>query len=256
LGAALALVAAPALAQDAACWFENGAVVAPAEVAGIAGDYLLDPSTPVTEIHETRAQGAGFSQTALVADARVGGLSRAGLPVRVVDLDSRSAGFDTPIAGVIGADLLAGQVVELSFAPCRLSIHRPGPAARARRGEQVLAVELVGGVPAVRAAASDDDEARAGLFAVDFSAQGLVRFSDRVAGLEPKRQGVDPLARNVAPGRVRALSVAGRLYEEAPAGLAAGLDPRLSGALGVGLWSRWRLRLDMAHATLTLIPPA
>jgi hypothetical protein len=224
-------------------------------VAGIAGDFLLDPSTPTTQLHETRAQGAGFAEPALVARARFAGLTREALPVRVVDLDSRSPGFDTPLAGVIGADLLAGQVVELTFAPCRLSIHAPGRPGH-RRGEQVLPLVLVDGVPAVRAAASDGRTARAGLFAIDLSSRGLARISDRLAALQPGRAGEDPTARYRAPARLRAVSVGGQLYEEAPAALAAGLDPRLTGSLGVDLWSRWRLRLDMAHATLTLIPAA
>jgi hypothetical protein len=242
-------VACPALAAD--CWFENGAVVVPAEVAGIAGDYLIDPSAPTTLIHETRAQTEGYAGLDLVAAVRVDGLRLTALPVKVADLDGRAPGFDTPIAGVIGADALAGQVVDLDFKPCRVSIR---PQGRVRRGGQVLPLVMVGGTPAVRAAAADDRRARAGLFAVDWSSAGLVRLSDQVAAFKPPREGLDPAARNAAPGRLRALSIAGGLYEEAEAGLIAGLDPALTGSLGVDFWSRWRLRLDMRRGVMVLFP--
>ncbi|HRD28184.1 MAG TPA: hypothetical protein PLO65_07785, partial [Caulobacter sp.] len=53
------LLAPGARAAEARCWFENGAVVIPAEIAGVAGDWLLDPSAPHTLLHETRAQMEG-----------------------------------------------------------------------------------------------------------------------------------------------------------------------------------------------------
>jgi hypothetical protein len=224
-------------------------VVAPASVAGIAGDYLIDPSAPTTLIHETRAQGEGIAVTELTAPVRVAGLSLAGLPVKVVDLDVRAPGFDTPIAGIIGADALAGQVVDLDFAPCRVRIH--GPTGGRMRGRAVP-LTLVGGVPTVRAAVSDDRSARAGLFAVDWSSAGQVRLSDRLAVFRPTREGYDPLARNSAAGRLRAFSFQGELSEEAPSGLIAGLDADVVGAIGTGEWSRWRVRLDLARKVLTL----
>lgn len=240
----------PARAAD--CWFENGAVVAPASVAGIVGDYLIDPSAPTTLIHETRAQGEGIAVTELTAAVRVAGLRLPALPVKVADLDFRAPGFDTPIAGVIGADALAGQVIDLDFAPCRLSIH--GPTRGGSRGKAVR-LTLVGGVPTVRAAVSDDRTARGGLFAVDWSSAGHVRLSDRLAVFRPSGEGYDPLARNTATGRLRAFSFQGRLREEAPSGLIAGLDPDLVGSIGTDEWSRWRVRLDLARRVMTLSAP-
>jgi len=226
-------------------------VVVPAEVAGIAGDYLIDPSAPTTLIHETRAQGEGHTAVDLVAVVRVAGLRLKALPVKVADLDGRAPGFDTPIAGVIGADALAGQVIDLDFRPCKVSIR---PSAGSRPGGRILPLVMVGGVPAVRAAAADDRSARAGLFALDWSSAGLVRLSDRIAAFRPAREGVDPAARHRADGRLRALSIRGELYEEADAGLIAGLDPALMGSLGVDFWSRWRLRLDMKRRVVVLFP--
>lgn len=224
-------------------------MVAPASVAGIAGDYLIDPSAPATVIHETRAQSEGIGVTELTAPVRVAGLSLAALPVKVVDLDVRAPGFVTPIAGIIGADALAGKVVDLDFAPCRLHIH--GPVRGGPRGRAVP-LTLIGGVPTVRAAVSDDRSARAGLFAVDWSSAGQVRLSDRLAVFKPPMEGYDPLARNTATGRLRAFSFQGTLSEETPSGLIAGLDPDIAGSIGTDEWSRWRVRLDLARRVLTL----
>ena len=223
--------------------------MAPASVAGIAGDYLIDPSAPTTLIHETRARTEGIAVTELTAPVRVAGLSLKALPVRVVDLDFRAPGFDTPIAGVIGADALAGQVVDLDFAPCRVRIH--SPTRRNSRG-RVIPLTLVGGVPTLRAAVADDRSAVAGQFAVDWSSAGRVRLSDRFAAFRPVVEGYDPLARNAAHGRLRAFSFLGNLNEETPTGLIAGLDPSVLGSIGTDEWSRWKVRLDMSRRLLTL----
>jgi hypothetical protein len=129
----------PAPAPPQACWFENGAVVIAASVAGIAGDYLLDPSTPITLLHNTRAQAAGLEATALSAAIRLPGQTLLAQPIEVADLDARSAGFDTPIAGVIGADVLGQLVVDLGFAPCRVRFSRPGQAPAFRSAAEFSA---------------------------------------------------------------------------------------------------------------------
>ncbi len=239
----------PALAGEVACWFENGAVVAPASIGGVAGDWLLDPSAPRTQLHDTRAAMEGLAD-GFTGEGRLAGLPLPAAPVSVVDLDSRAAGFVTPIAGVIGADLLAAFVIDLQFEPCRVRLYA-GPAPRARGG-QVLRLETVGGAPAVRAAIADDRRARAGLFAVDWSSQAAVRVAG--ATVSPQIEGAAPAGRERAPARLRALSLDGRLYEEPTAALATDLDPALAGTLGVDLWSRWSLRLDIAGGRLTLWP--
>ncbi len=65
---------------------------------------------------------------------------------------------------------------------------------------------------------------------------------------------LDPTPRNRAPARLRALSFDGILYEEQSAALAPVLDPGLAGTLGTDLWSRWRIRLDLAHGRMLLAP--
>ena len=236
-------------AADVACWFENGAVVVPAMIGGVAGDWLLDPSAPRTQLHDTRAAMEGLAD-GFVADGRLAGQALPDVPVMVADLDSRAPGFVTPIAGVIGADMLAAFVVDLRFAPCRVRLY--AGRVPAVRGGRVLRLETAGGVPSVRAAIADDRQARAGLFAIDWSSRAMVRAAR--ATLSPPVEGLDPTRRDQAPARLRALSVDGQLYEEPTAALATDLDPALAGTLGVDFWSRWSLRLDIAGGRLTLIP--
>ena len=242
-------VGGPARAGEVACWFENGAIVVPAVIGGVAGDWLLDPSAPRTQLHDTRAGMEGLAD-GFVADGRLAGQALPDVPVMVVDLDGRAPGFVTPIAGIIGADILAAFVVDLRFAPCRLRLYA-GRAPKVRGG-RVLPLESAGGVPAVRAAVADDRRARAGLFAVDWSSRATVRIAD--ATVRPQGEGLDPARRDRAPARLRALSVDGRLYEEASAAVATDLDPALAGTLGVDFWSDWSLRLNIAGGRLTLLP--
>mgnify|MGYP001335361476 FL=1 len=239
-----------AQAGDSACWFENGAVVVPAEIGGVAGDWLLDPSAAHTLLHETRAQMEGLPAT-FSARARLAGQTFEGVDVTVADLDDRAPGFQTPIAGVIGTDLLRRVVVDLRFAPCRLRL-TTGPAGRPARGARPLRVLEAAGVPVVEAAVSDDRRARRGLFAIDLSARASVRLTAAV--FQPDRVGAATAPRSQAPGHLRALSFRGELYEQASAALAPDLDPALAGALGTDLWSRWRLRLDIASGRLWLSP--
>ena len=249
-GFGLALASpAGARAGETDCWFENGAVVVPAEIGGVAGDWLLDPSAPQTELHATRAQMEGFP-AAFTAPGHLAGVTLAPVAVTVVNLDGRAPGFPTPIAGVIGADVLKRFVVDIAFAPCRMRLTR-GPG-RWRRDATVLPLTTVGGVPTVQAAVSDDHRARRGAFAVDFSSGAAVRLT--VAAFRPAGSALERAPRGVAPARLRALSFGGRLYENTTAALAPDLDSALAGALGTDLWSRWRVRLDIAHGRLVLSP--
>ncbi|HEX2802064.1 MAG TPA: hypothetical protein VHN73_08380, partial [Phenylobacterium sp.] len=82
LAVLLALAPPAALAGETVCWFENGVVVVPADVLGVAG----------------------------------------------VGLDLRTGALPTPVAGVIGADLLRPYVLDVSFSPCRVRISAKGRA--------------------------------------------------------------------------------------------------------------------------------
>lgn len=245
-----ALGAQAARAGEAACWFENGAVVIAAEVGGVAGDWLLDPSAPHTLLHETRAQMEGLAAT-FPASARFAGESLSGLQVTVADLDDRAPGFATPIAGVLGADVLARFVVDIDFAPCWVRFST-GPGRTPGRGARVLRLATAGGIPVLTAAVSDDRRARQGLFAIDLSSRASVRLTG--ADFRPPSKAATEAPRGIAPGRLRALSMDGQLFEETSAALAPDLDQALAGALGTDLWSRWRIRLDIRRGRLWLSP--
>jgi hypothetical protein len=115
--ACLTLAAAPAAAGEAPCWFENGVIVVGAEVMGVPGDYILDTAMPHTVLADSQAQAAGFAETALTGEVRLAGVVAGKRPVAVEAIDLRSGALPTPIAGIIGADVLDGYVLDVSFAP-------------------------------------------------------------------------------------------------------------------------------------------
>lgn len=238
---------AVAHAGETDCWFENGAVVAPAVIGVMAGDYVIDLSAPRTLLHDTKAQMEGILEPEFTAPVRVAGLTAAAVSVKIADLDARGAGFVTPIAGVIGMDVLAGHSVEIDFARCRLRIDRPW---RARR-QVVFPVSMIEGLPTVAAGVSDGPRAFYGAFAIDTASKAMTRLSSRDASATGK---LDAKARHKAPARLRALSIGGVLAENVPATLADDLPEGVSGTLGTGLWARHRLRLDAEGRTLSVAP--
>ena len=243
-----ALWLAPAPAQATACWFEQGVVVVPASVAGIAGDYILDTGSATTQLHETRAQMEGLP-TAFRGEVRVGGVRLPDRPVVVVDLDTRTYSFPTPVAGVIGADVLSAYVVDVTFTPCRVEIWPVGKAPRVR-AVKILPMRLVGGLPVVTAAVADGPRTAVGGFVMSTGLDSDARLDKALAGVPGAKAG------DVAPygprrARLRALSLAGELFENLP----SGLQPHIEGAVGaVGppVLSRWRLRFDFPRGRLIL----
>lgn len=245
--AALSLAPAPACAE--ACWFEQGVVVVPASVAGVAGDYILDTGSPTTQLHETRAQMEGRVETLLRGVVRIDGARLEDRPIIVADLDARTYAFPTPIAGVIGADVLASYVVDIGFAPCRVDLWRRGQAPRFR-SEHSLPMHLRDGLPTVIAAVADGPRAVVGGFVVSTGLDSAVRLDEALASVPGGR------ARDLAPygprrAQLRALSLAGELFEA----LAAGLQPHSEGAAGVigaPVLERWDLRFDFPRRRLLL----
>jgi len=255
LAALLALVVTPALALagEAPCWFEGGVVVVGAEVMGVPGDYILDTATPHTQLADSQAQAAGYAETALTGDVRLAGVTARNRPVAVEALDLRTGALPTPVAGVVGADVLKAYVVDVSFAPCRVALW---PARRAPRFKARTALPLrwVAGRPTVSAAVADGPRALAGAFAPGIGADTGVRISDAVARAPGAAKPKELYPYGVLRPRLRALSFAGRLWENQAAGLIKAEDDGLAGQIGAPLLAGYRLRFDFPHGRLLLAP--
>ncbi len=233
------------------CWLDNGAVVVPALLGDVAGDFILDFSAPRSQLHLTTAQSSGLDD----ATETQGTVTLAGerLPARlaIANLDDRGWDFPTGINGILGADLLADYVVDLSFAPCRLSLRRRAPAAKALA---TLPVRTVTGVPTLTATIFDGKKARTGAFAIDTGAAG-VRIAAAAARFSRLSARVDPLSRDHPPARLAALSLAGQVFQDQPAALQTDAPAGLLGGIGTQVWSRYRLRLDLRRGRLQLFAP-
>ncbi|MFN3511626.1 MAG: hypothetical protein ACK41C_01165 [Phenylobacterium sp.] len=250
-----ALAAAAALASgsvaragETPCWLDHGVVVVAASVGGVAGDYILDTGAAQTQMHETRAQAAGLEGEEHRGEVRLAGLSLGNRSFRVADLDARTAAFPTPIAGVIGADVLSGHVVDVTFDPCRVTIY----AGRAPRfGDGAVVPLRPDRIEAVaRAAVADGPRALAGEMRVSTGGDAAVRLDTRIATAAD--------AESLAPhgprrARLRALSFGGELFEQVSAGLIGTEDPALIGEIGPQALSRFRLRFDFPRRRLHLL---
>lgn len=246
------LVAAPAAwAGETACWYEQGVVVIPAAVAGLAGDYILDTGAPATLLHETKGQMAGLEGPAQRGQVRLAGLTLADRPFTVADLDARTFTFPTPIAGVIGADVLSAYVVDVSFVPCRVSIRRPADAEAFRVDAALpLRDDLV--QAAGRAIVSDGVRAFGADFAIATGADTPVRLDLRLARAAEVEKLADILPHGGMRARLAAVSFGGTLLDGVSAGLTDQEDPALAGTLGAPLLARWRLRFDFPARRLYL----
>jgi hypothetical protein len=245
------LTAGSARSGEMGCWFENGALVVPAAFGDIAGDFILDASAPTSQLHVTRAQSAGIETDRARADLEVAGQRIGGFAMAVADLDARSKGFTTNIAGVLGADALKPFVVDIDFAPCRVRFSRRAPAALA--GPVRLRVRTIEGVPTVAAAISDGVTSAKGWFAIDTASAGT-RIA-RASLSRPPPAGVDPASRQDPPARLRAISLAGRLFEQSPSGLSPDASRDLAGSIGGAVWSRLHMRLMLRRGWLEVTPP-
>ena len=248
-----ALAAFPAAAGETACWFENGVVVVPAEVLGVAADFILDTATAHTQLAETQAQTAGFEETALTGEVRLAGLNLAGATVAVADLDMRTGALPTPVAGVIGADLLKPYVLDVSFAPCRVRLSLRGRAPRFPARTR-LKLTWVAGRPAVDATVSDGEHTITGAFAPGVGADRAIRISDATAHVEGAAKPKELYPYGILEPRLRTLSFGGEVSEDVTGGLIAAEDPQLAGEIGAPFLSRYRLRFDFPAGRLLLAP--
>lgn len=241
----------PARAGETACWYEADVLVVPAEVMGVAGDYVLDTGAPRTLLHDTAAEGAGYAGAELAGSVRLAGLILAERPVQVTALDARLRRLPTPVAGVIGVDVLAGRVLDVQFAPCRVTFSEAAQAAPF--GPAVaLPIAWRGGRPTALAAAADGSRTLSGAFVVATGSDTAVRLrDDLVAGVDPAQlAALYPYGQGRR--RLRALSFAGDLFEDLPSGLAARAELEADGEIGGPVLSHYRLRFDFARDQLLL----
>lgn len=249
LACGLAAFSGEAMGAEIACWLDRGVLVAPATAAGVSGDFIIDTGADHSAIHNTRAQAAGLEGDSLAGEVRLAGARVAGRDLAVEDLDARTWAFPTPIAGVIGADILRGFVVELDTSPCRLTLAAadalpPAPGVS-------LTMAWRGAVPVVSAAVSDGPAARAVALIPATGLDAAVRLSPAVAtvpGGEPKALAPYEAGR----AELRALSLGDALFEHLKAGLTAG-QAAADGSVGLGVLGRWRLRFDFPAGRLHLI---
>lgn len=233
--AALAL-AAPARAGEIACAFDGGVVVAPAAVAGIVGDYIIDTGQAATVLHYDRAMGAGLTEPGVRASTVLAGLEGPPTDVAIVSLDARAGGLPTPVAGVIGVDVLSHYRMDLRLSPCRLTL-TPGRPVKAE-------------APLVSATISDGRTARRGWFVVATGQAPALQLSATEAEPSPPPAEGEP-----APVlRVDRLSVGGELFTRLETNVVPPetLDSRAIGVIGVEALKAFRLTFDFPRSRLTL----
>jgi hypothetical protein len=241
----------PARAGASPCWYEAGVLVVPAEVMGVAGDYVLDTGAPATLLADTQAQAAGFAAAALTGKMRLAGVELEDRPIAVAKLDARLNWLPTPVAGVIGADVLRNYVVDVRFAPCRVALWSPRAAPRFGRAVR-LPLAWMAGRPTVRAAVSDGRRAFAGRFVIATGSDTPVRLRDDRADAPGAAQRDSLYPYGVARPRLRAFSLAGDLFENLPSGLVPAGDFPADGEVGAPILVHWRLRFDFPDMQLSL----
>ncbi|MDP3490428.1 MAG: aspartyl protease family protein [Phenylobacterium sp.] len=248
LACGLAAWSGEALASEIACWLDRGVLVAPATAAGVSGDFIIDTGADHSAIHNTRAQAAGYEGDTLSGEVSLAGARVVRQGLAIEDLDARTWAFPTPIAGVIGADILRAFVVELDVAPCRLTLATGGESPPARGLS--LPISWTGPSPTIDAAVSDGPRAMVLALTPATGLDAGLRLSPQIAdipGAEAKTVGPFESGR----AELRALSLGGELFEAVQTGLTDGAGAA-DGALGLQVLGRWRLRFDFPAARLYL----
>lgn len=250
--AACVVTPAAARAGEAACWYENGVVVVTASVAGVVGDYILDTAAPTTQLADTQAQRAGFeAEAAITGEVRLAGARFADRPIQVAYLDVRTGLHPTPIAGVIGADVLQGQVLDLALAPCRIGLWPAGQAPRFPRAQTLPLEPLAGGLQAVRVRVSDGELTREAALALATGSDAPVRLSDSFASAAAREKPEEHYPYGVYRPKLARLSFARGVWKEVPAGLLKA-EAGVEGWLGAPILARFRVRIDFAAGQLLL----
>ena len=247
----LALAAGRALAGEVACRFEAGVVVIPASLAGIAGDYILDTGTLRTTLHDTRANAEGLTGSEATGAVRMAGLTLAARPLAIADLDVRTWNLPTPVAGVIGADVLQDLVVDLTFQPCRVRLAQPTQAAAFRGTE--LPASWTDGRAQVQAVISDGARQLTGPFILATGANAPIRIADDLAAVPGAGRPSELYPQGVWLARLPSLTLAGRTFTDVGSGL---LPPEgdTAGVIGGPVLANFRLRFDFPARRLLIAP--
>ena len=232
LGLIVLAAAGPLEAASAPCWIDHGALVVSAAFGEVSGDFVLDLSAPVSRINIDQAQAHDILDPIATAPLRLAGTRRI-RQVQVANLSEATAAFDTTINGILGIDALAGYSLDITFAPCRFSLTR-----HRLQGGQPLT--LIAGVPVIGAAISDGHSARSGHFRLG------------TTGLATQLTQAGPAGHR--PLRLRALSMGGELYENLPATLMTDPPDGIDGTIGMAVWGRGRLQLDLANRRWRFVP--
>ena len=239
-------------AGETRCWVDRGVLVVPAAFGDIAGDFILDLSSPKSVLHVDDALGEGIETPQTTGTLRFAG-ETASATLQVASLDDRTLGLPSTVVGLIGADALADYVVDIRFAPCRVRLWRG--RAPAFHATATLAITMADGVPTIPATISDGHTALAGRFVIDTGTAAMRLSSTVVALARAPAKGVDPASRLAPPGRLDALGLAGGVQRRLPAALADDLPPTLTGGIGTAVWSRYEVRVDLRRGQLQLAAP-
>ena len=248
--AVAALAVVPACATEIACHFDAGVIVVPAELAGIAGDYILDTGSARTTLHETVAQVAGIEGDSVVGDVVLAGMRVSNLALPIADLDVRTWNLPTVGAGVIGADVLRDFVVDVSFAPCRVRLSQPGGAPPFRGHSLDLGWDR--GRPTAMASVADDAHKVTGAFVIATGSNAPIRLADDLAQSVP---GTTPelYPDGIWLARLPQVTFAGRTGRDVAAGLMKP-DGDIVGILGGQVLANFRLRFDFPAGRLRVAP--
>ncbi|MBL8555714.1 MAG: hypothetical protein JNL41_15680 [Phenylobacterium sp.] len=247
----IAAAAGPAAAGEVACRYEAGVITAPSVVAGIAGDYIIDTGAPLTTLDETQAQAAGFDGATAAGDVQLAGARMVARPLRIAPLDIRTWNLPTPAPGVIGADVLKGYVVDVTYAPCRLRLSPPGEAP-AFRGE-ALALGWDAGRPTAEAAVADGAHELVGRFVIATGMNAPMRLADDVAAVPGAARPAELYPDGVWLARLPVVRFGGAVGLDVAAGLMKP-DGEVAGALGGQVLANFRLRFDFPAGRLIVAP--
>ena len=251
--AGLAMLTAPP-AQAApggwhGCVITHGVLLVPAKAGGLTGQFVLDAASPHSVIDATQASLADLSETGVRVSVRVADHRIPALPVAVAALDDRTRLLPTPVTGVLGADILRDQVLEVWPEPCRFRLD--ARASAMGRPLVSLPVDRRSGAPTIEAAVADDRHAVRGAFRIATGGGVPVRLSPTVAAY----RGALPDAKGLS-APLRALSIGPLLVENPLGAIAETAEPGIAGEIGEPVWSRYGLRLDLHRGRLELLDPA